>query len=95
MQADIFRTGGQSMIFSWLRRRRKAQALIDADALAMISEFGDSAYWVARDRALEQRLYKIVDAERTPEHWNRVRFEIQKRTGSRGADTATRFLEGR
>ncbi len=83
------------MIFNWLRRRREAQARIDDDAAAMIAEHGDSAYWVARDRALEQRLHKIVDTERTSEHWDRVRFEIRKRTGQQFADTANRFIEGR
>jgi hypothetical protein len=81
------------MIFKWLRRSREAQARIDADATAMIAEYGDSAYWVARDRALELRLHKIIDAERTPEHWDRVRFQIRKRTPRRGADAATRLLE--
>lgn len=83
------------MIFNWLRRRREAQARIDADAAAMIAKHGDSAYWVARDRALEQRLHKIVDAERTSEQWDRVRFEIRKRTGQQRAETANRFIEGR
>jgi hypothetical protein len=82
------------MIFDWLRRRREAQARIDADATAMIAEFGDSAYQVARDRALEQRLHKIIDAERTYEHWDRVRFRVRKRTGRQCADTVTKLLEG-
>jgi hypothetical protein len=82
-------------MFGWLRRRRDLQAGIDADAVAMIAEFGDSAYWVARDRALEFRLHKIVDPERTSDYWDRVRFRIQKRTGRRGADPATKLLEDR
>jgi len=80
-------------MFGWWRRRKELHARVDADATAMIAEFGASAYHVARDRALEQRLHKIVDAERTPEHWNLVRFEIRKRTGRQDADTATRYLE--
>ena len=82
-------------MFGWWRRRKEMQARVDAEAVAMITELGDSAYWVARDRALELRLHKIVDAERTPEHWDRVRFEIRKRTGNHGADTATKLLEDR
>jgi hypothetical protein len=66
-------------MFGWWRRRRELQARIDADAAAMIAEFGDSAYWVARDRALEFRLHKVVDPDRTPEHWDEVRFEIRRR----------------
>lgn len=81
------------MICNWLRRRREARALIDADATAMIAEFGDSAYWIARDRALEQRLHRIIDAERTSAHWDRVRFEIRRRCGQKQADTATKYLE--
>ena len=80
-------------MFGWWRRRKEMQARVDAEAVAMITELGDSAYWVARDRALELRLHKIVDAERTPEHWDRVRFEIRKRAGGRVSDTATRLLE--
>lgn len=53
-------------MFGWWRRRKELQARVDADATAMIAEFGASACHVARDRALEQRLHKIVDAERTP-----------------------------
>jgi hypothetical protein len=83
------------MICNWLRRRREARALIAADASAIITEHGESAYWVALDRALELRLHKVIDAERTPEHWDRVRFEIRKRSGGRGADTATKFIGGR
>ncbi len=82
-------------MFGWWRRRRELQARIDADAVAMIAELGDSAYWVARDRALELRLHKIVDAGRTSEDWDRVRFEIRKRMGRGGADTATKLLEDR
>jgi hypothetical protein len=82
-------------MFSWWRRRRELQSRIDADASAMITEFGDSAYWVARDRALELRLHNILDAERSSEHWNLVRFEIRRRTGVRPADTGTRYLENR
>jgi len=82
-------------MFGWWRRRKEMQARVDAEAVAMITELGDSAYWVARDRALELRLHKIVDAERTPEHWDRVRFEIRKRTGNHGTDTATKLLEDR
>jgi hypothetical protein len=83
------------MFSAWLRKRRERRARIDADASATIAEHGASAYWVARDRALEFRLYKVVDPDRTPEHWDAVRFEIGRRQACGAPDTATRLLEGR
>ena len=80
-------------MFAWLRKRRERKARVDADAAAMIADYGESAYWVARDRALEERLYKVIDAEKTSEHWDQVRFEIRRRQRLGGDDTATRFLE--
>jgi hypothetical protein len=71
------------------------KARVDADATAMIAEHGDSAYWVARDLALGPRLNKVANDEETSAHWDRVRFEIQKRTGRRHVDTATRYLQDR
>ena len=47
--------------------------------------------WWRRRKEMQAR----VDAERTPEHWDRVRFEIRKRTGNHGTDTATKLLEDR
>jgi hypothetical protein len=82
-------------MLGWRRRRKEMKARVEADATAMIAEYGDSAYHVARDRALELRLHKVIEAERPPEHWNLVRFEIRKRTGRQGADTATRLLQDR
>jgi hypothetical protein len=79
-------------MFGWWRRRKESRVRVAADATAMIAEFGASAYYVVRDRALEHRLHKIVDVERTPEHWNLVRFEIRKRTGRQDADVATKYL---
>ena len=81
-------------MFGWWRRRKEMRAAIMAEADAMIAEHGDSAYWVARDRALEERLHKIIDADRTADHWNRVRFEIRRRIRRRGTDVATKYLEG-
>lgn len=83
------------MIFAWLKRRRQARALVERDAAAMIAEYGDAAYHEARDRALSERLYKIVDADRTPKHWNQVRFEIRRRMARKSTDTATHYLEDR
>jgi hypothetical protein len=83
------------MFFGWLRRRRERKARIDADASTTIAKHGASAYWVARDSALEFRLHKVVDADRTPEYWDAVRFEIRRRQRHDALDTATRFLEDR
>lgn len=83
------------MIFAWLKKRRQARALVERDAAALIAEFGESAYHEARDRALSERLYKIIDAGCTSEHWNQVRFEIRRRMARKSTDTATRYLEDR
>ena len=82
-------------VLGWWKRRKELRVRVDADATAMIAAHGDSAYWVARDRALELRLHKVIDADRTPEHWDLVRFQIRKRSGGRGPDTATKLLEDR
>jgi hypothetical protein len=83
------------MIFAWLEKRKQARAQVERDATAMIEQYGGSAYHVARDRALEQRLHKIIDADRTPEHWDQVRFAIRKRLRRKVIDTATKYLRGR
>jgi hypothetical protein len=82
-------------MLGWWRRRKELRTRIGTDAAAMIGEHGDSAYWVARDRALEFRLHKVVDPDRTPEYWDEVRFEIRRRQGLPGGDSATRWLEDR
>jgi hypothetical protein len=86
---------GRTGMLGWWCRRKEMKAHVDADARAMIAEHGESAYWVARDRALELKLHKVIDADRTPEYWDRVRFEIRKRSPRQGPDTATRLLEDR
>lgn len=83
------------MIFAWFEKRRQARALVESDATDMIEQYGHSAYHVARDRALEQQLHKIIDAHRTSEHWNQVRFAIRKRLRRQVIDTATKYLRGR
>ena len=47
----------------------------------------------ARTRALEYRLYKVVDPKRTSEGWDRIRFAIRKIQPGL-SDTAARYLEG-
>jgi hypothetical protein len=43
---------------------------IDADAAAMIADHSETAYWLARDRALELRLHKIVEPDWTSDPWD-------------------------
>ncbi|WP_294537703.1 hypothetical protein [uncultured Rhodoblastus sp.] len=87
-------TAWGTIMLGWWRRRKELQARIDADVAELIAEHGNSAYWVARDRALELRLHKVIDAKRTPEHWDRVRFQIRKRSARLRADTATKLIKG-
>ena len=81
----------------WLRRRREAERLAQADAEAFIRDHGGRAYAEARWR---QRDVVLPDgtthAGRTPEHWRRVAHIVARMTGKRiGLDTATRMLERR
>lgn len=66
-------------LFSWLQRRRDATQLAKSDAIAMIARFGDDAYLAARMRAAYQST--IIDANRPPRHWSRVKAQIAKRQG--------------
>jgi hypothetical protein len=83
------------MIFGWHQRRQAAGVLIGNDASTLMQEFGDSAYHVARDRALAVRRGEVIDANRDAQHWDYVRAEIARRTKRRTTDTATRYIEDR
>jgi len=73
--------------------RPGAPDLIEADALALIASFGVSAYDEARTRARDARLRRVLDSNRPSGHWDRVRWEIARRTGRQiGVDTATRYI---
>ncbi len=62
----------------------QARALVDADALALIARYGDSAYGEARARANDT---KTIDAARPPQHWHKVRSRVAHHTGKiTGAD---------
>lgn len=68
-----------------LRRLRQAiglapDPLVLSDAETLIAGFGSSAYDEARTRAREARSGEVVDANRGPAHWDRVRCEIGTRT---------------
>jgi hypothetical protein len=73
-------------------RRQPPRDLIAADADSLIALHDEGAYDAARKRAREERLGKVVDANRPPGHWDKVRREIAKRTGREiGADAASRY----
>ena len=84
-------------MLQWLRRRREAERLAQADAEALILAHGGRAYAEARWR---QRDAVPPDgtayAGRTRAHWRRVAQIVARMTGKRiGLDTATRMLERR
>jgi hypothetical protein len=62
------------------RRERTADNIVRADADALIAGYGSSAYEQARTRAREERLRGVVDGNRPPGHWDRVRREIARLT---------------
>src|SRR5271167_4374517 len=80
-------------MLQWLRRRRQAERLAQADAEALIRDHGAEAYREARERERDVILTDgTTHAGRTPAHWRRVALIVAKRTGKRvGLDTATRM----
>jgi hypothetical protein len=73
-------------MLSWLRRRRERAERIDAEADALISAFGDSAYSEARCRERE------ASSDEMEREWSRVALAIARKAGRRiGLDTATRM----
>ena len=77
----------------WLRRRRQADRLAQADAEALIRDHGGEAYTEARQRERDVILPDgTTHAGRTPAHWRRVALIVAKRTGHKiGLDTSTRM----
>ena len=65
----------------WLRRRREARALVDSDAQALIERFGEDAYLEARLR--QHDASRVIDVDRPPGHWERVKEAIRKQQGRR------------
>ena len=80
-------------MFCW-QRDPAIKALVEADALLLIENYGDAAYQIARQRAAGARR-GVVDGNRPVGHWHDVRREIARRTGRDGRDTATRMIDGR
>jgi hypothetical protein len=84
-------------MFGWLRRRREARRLAEADANVLIREHGAYAYWEARRRERDVILPDGTTHQgRSAAHWRGVALIVVNRTGHAiGADTATRMLGGR
>lgn len=75
-----------------LRNNRQAGDIVALDAAALTHSHGNGAYEEARTRAREERQAKVIDGNRPPGHWDKVRLEIAKRTGRKiGTDTASRY----
>jgi hypothetical protein len=84
---------GLVMFRRW-QRYNEAVRQTRRDAATLMIGFGSAAYEEARQRAWEARQGQVVDANRPPGHWDRVRAEIGRRTGRRSwVDTATRYLD--
>jgi hypothetical protein len=78
-------------MLGWLRRRRNAKALTAENASALMQDFGDDAYFVARRRSIAALRGELIDADRGADHWSKVRAEIGRSTGREFVDTATRY----
>ena len=76
-------------MLQWLRRRRQAERLAQADA----ADHGAEAYSEARQRERDVILPDgTTHAGRTPAHWRRVVLIVARMTGKRvGLDTSTRM----
>src|SRR5579863_5656973 len=62
-----------AMMLRWLRRRREAARLVNADAEALLRGHGGEAYWEARRRERDVILPDGTTHQgRTPAHWGRV-----------------------
>ena len=77
--------GRRVNMLQWLRRRRQAARLAQADAEALIHDHGAAAYREARERERDVILPDgTTHAGRTPAHWRRVALVVAKRTGRKG-----------
>ena len=62
-------------LFAWLRSRKEAARLVQADADSLIARFGDGDYFEARDRAQRST---VIDSDGPHGHWTRVKLESAK-----------------
>ena len=80
------------MMLRWLRHRHEARRLAQADAEALIRDYGAAAYREARERERDVMILPdgTTPAGRTPAHWRRVALIVARKAGKRiGIDTAT------
>lgn len=83
------------MFLAWLKKRRAERALVERDAIILLSHYGDKAFDIARLRERAVRHTDKLEGGRSSEHWAKVRDAISKKTGQGHVDTATRYLEDR
>ena len=73
-------------MLSWLRRRRDQAERIEAEADALISDFGGGACSEARRRARE------ASSDEMEREWSRIALAVARKTGKPvGLDTSTRM----
>ena len=73
-------------MLSWLAHRRARMLRVDADAEALIRDFGDRAYSEARRRQRESSSDEIA------KDWGRIASAVARKSGKQvGLDTATRM----
>ena len=71
-------------MLQWLRRRRQAERLAQADAEALVRDHCAEAYREARERERDVILPDgTTHAGRTPAHWRRVALIVGRLTGKR------------
>ncbi|MBM3578209.1 MAG: hypothetical protein FJX40_11230 [Alphaproteobacteria bacterium] len=68
-------------MLNWLRRRTISRALVESDARALIERFGDDAYLEARLREHDEA--RVIDGNRPPGHWARVKEAVRERREQR------------
>ena len=68
-------------MFAWIKRRAAYRALVEADARALIEQFGEQAYSEARER---QHFPPDTEVGNRPaHHWERVKEAIRRMEGGR------------
>ena len=87
-----------SRISGWLATyrdlRRRQGELVEHDAQALMGRHGSSAYYNARQLADDERQGRLVEIDRPPGHWSKVRRRIGTLTGLKGrTDSTTRRLD--
>lgn len=81
-----------ALLRAWSRRRLDRDRLVQADARSLVERFGERAYDVARGRVVEAHRGTVLDLDRPPGHWTRVKVRVAEMSGREvGVDTATRM----